>query len=199
MDSTAEDLLLVAIDPNNGVMHCRNELQYGLMGAELVMLAGAGQIKVTDGRISLVEPVANTGDVDLDAALGQLAAAKQPPKLRRWVSKPRRKIVNSYLDRLIAAGAIQRTGGALRPRWPVLDPVRAAAVRERLDAIALGTGEVDEVQAAYAGLADAVGLATLLYRGRDNRPVRSRLRDITKSHWAAEPVRRAAAASEAAS
>ena len=200
MDSLAEDLLLVAIDPANGVLHCRDHLSYGLMGAELVMLVGAGLVEVTGDRVIALQPAGlNAGDVDLDAALSKLAAAKQPLKVRRWISRPRRKIVNGYLDRLIAADTIQRTGGALRPRWPVTDLARAALVRQRLDAIVLGSGEVDEAQAAYPGLVDAIGLAAYLYRGRENRPVRNRLRDITKTHWAAEPVRRAVAAAEAAS
>src|ERR1700722_1019846 len=118
MNSLAEDLVLVAIDPANGVLHCRDHLPYGLMGAELVMLVGAGLVEVTDDRVRLLQPAGpSAGDGDLDAALSKLAAAKKPPKARRWVSRPRPKIVNAYLDRLIAANAIQRTGGALRPRW----------------------------------------------------------------------------------
>jgi Golgi phosphoprotein 3 (GPP34) len=198
MSSLTEDLLLVAIDPGNGVLHCREHLPYGLMGAELVALTTAGLVEVTDGRLDLLQSAVSTGDVDLDAALGTLAAAKQPPKLRRWLSKPRRKIMNSYLDRLIAAGAIQRTGGALRPRWPVTDSARAAALRGRLDAIVLGSGEVDEAEAAYAGLVDAVGLAAYLYRGRENRSVRSRLGDLTKANPITEAVRRTVAAAQAA-
>jgi hypothetical protein len=48
-------------------------------------------------------------------------------------------------------------------------------------------------------LADAIGLTDQLYRGREYRGARKRLREITKSHWAAEPVRRAVAAADAAS
>jgi hypothetical protein len=45
-------------------------------------------------------------------------------------------------------------------------------------------------------LADAIGLVAVLYRGRQFRDARKRIREITKSHWAAEPVRRAATAAE---
>jgi hypothetical protein len=41
-----------------------------------------------------------------------------------------------------------------------------------------------------------VGLARSLYPGRQNRAVRVRLRQIARSHWAAEAVRSAIAASE---
>jgi Golgi phosphoprotein 3 (GPP34) len=199
MDSLGEDLLLVAIDPRNGVLRCREHLGYGLMGAELIMLAAAGRIAVTDGRVRVVEPVtATTGDRNLDATLSRIAGSRRVLKVQAWVSKPGRKLTNSYLDRLIAAGTIQRQGGLLRPRWPVTDVSKASWARSRLDDIAHGAGPVDEEQAVYAGLADAVGLASLFYRGRENRPVRQRLREITKSHWATEAVRRAVAAAEAA-
>ncbi|HUD39546.1 MAG TPA: GPP34 family phosphoprotein [Streptosporangiaceae bacterium] len=200
MSSLTEDLLLAAIDPGNGVMRCRGHLQYGLMGAELVELAGAGRIGRAADPIEVVQPVdLATGDGDLDAVLGALARARRSVKVRRWVSRPRRKIVDGYLDRLIAAGAVRRAGGVLRPRWPVTDQGRGAAVRARLDAAVLGAGPIDAAQADLPCLAAAIGLVDQLYRGRDNRAARQRLLEITKTHWVAEPVRRAIAAAEAAS
>src|SRR5580658_2440510 len=158
MESLGDDLLLVAIDPSSGVLRCRGHLQYGLAGAELITLAADGRIEVgPDGRVRVVEPVTlATGDRELDAALGKMAGSRRALKVVGWLSRSRAKLVNSYLDRLIAAGTIRRTGGALRPRWPVLDAARATEVRARLDAVALGSGPVDETQAAYAGLADAI-------------------------------------------
>jgi hypothetical protein len=200
MNSLAEDLVLVAIDPRTGVLRCRNHIGYGLMGAELIMLAAAGRIVVTDGRVRAVEPVARTtGDQNLDATLSRIAASRRDLKPQGWAGKPARHLASSYLDRLIAAGSIQRQGGVLRRRWPVTDVSKAASARNRLDEIAHGTGPVDEEQASFAGLADAIGLTAMFYRGRDNRPVRQRLREITRSHWATEAVRRAVAAADAAS
>jgi hypothetical protein len=201
MNSLGEDLLLVAIDPRKGVVRCRGHMNFGLMGAELVMLAAAGRVEVdADGRLRATGPAAQpTEDPELDTALAKLAEAGRPPKVRGYVSRPRRNLTSTYLDRLIAAGAIQRQGGAFRPRWPVTDQARAAAVRSQLDAIVFGGGPVSEPQAAYAGLADAIGLSWLFYRGKANREVRKRLREVTKSHWVAEPVRRASDAADAAS
>ena len=200
MNSLAEDLLLASIDPRNGVLRCGSEISFGLAGAELVMLAAAGRIQVGgDGRLSVVEPVTlATGDKDLDATLSRLAAGR-PLKVRAWVGRASRKLASRYLDRLVAAGAVQRRGGGLWPRYPVTDQARAAELRTRLDAIVLGQGPANDRDAAFAALADAIGLAWILYRGRENRDARKRLRQITKNHWAAEPVRRVAAAREAAS
>ncbi len=53
MNTLAEDLLLVSIDPRNGVLRCLNEIAFGLAGAELVMLAAAGRVQVDgDGRLA---------------------------------------------------------------------------------------------------------------------------------------------------
>ncbi len=199
MDSLGEDLVLVAIDPATGVLHGRGNVQYGLMGAELVMLANAGLVEVADGRIAEVTPGRATGDPDLDAALGRIALARKPPRLRRWVGSPRANITRAYLARLAAGGAIgQREGSVLRPRWPVRDVARAASVRARLDAVALGAGDVDAAEAAFAGIANAIGLGWALYRGADNRPARKRLREITKNHWAASAVQHAVQEANAA-
>lgn len=189
MDSLGEDLVLVAIEQATGVLRGRGNVQYGLMGAELVMLATAGLVEVADGRIVEVTPGQATGDPELDAALGGIALARKPPRLRHWVATPRANITRTYLARLVAEGAIgDREGSVLRPRWPVRDAARAASVRARLDAVALGTGDVDSGEAAFAGIANAIGLGRVMYRGADNRPVRKRLRDLTKNDLAASAV-----------
>jgi|HubBroStandDraft_1064217.scaffolds.fasta_scaffold26957_3 hypothetical protein len=199
MGSLGEDLLLLAIDPGNGVLRCRGHIPHGLMGAELVALAEGGWIEVADGRLTVIQAAGlTTGDQDLDVALGGIAAARRQQRVRVWVSRPRRNITNSYLARLSADGSIQRKGSALRRRWPVIDGSRAAAVRARLDAVALGSGQADTDQAALPGLAEAIGLGRGLYPGSDNRQVRKRLREIAKTHWAADAVRRAVAAADAA-
>jgi hypothetical protein len=60
--------------------------------------------------------------------------------------------------------------------------------RAGLDAIALSAGTVDTAEAAYAGLAHAIGLGALLYRGRENQPARKRLEQIAKGQWPADAV-----------
>lgn len=196
MGALGEDLLLVAIDPANGVLRCRGHLQFGLMGAELVMLADSGHIVIEGDRITVTRS-SGSGDAELDSALAALAAARKPPRVRGWVGRPRRRIASVYLDRLIASGAIGAQQGKLRPRWPVLDQAKATAARSSVDAVALGTGQVDKTQTALAALAEAIGLARLLYPGADGRAARQRLRELAKAHWAADPVRRAVASSDA--
>jgi len=72
-------------------------------------------------------------------------------------------------------------------RWQVTGPPRAAGARARLDAIAQGTGQVDLGQAAFGGLAHAIGLAGRLYPGRDGRDRRKRLELVADGGLTAGP------------
>ena len=72
-------------------------------------------------------------------------------------------------------------------RWQVTDTARVTDARARLDAIAQGTGQVDLGQAAFGGLAHAVGLAGPLYPGRDGRDRRKRLELVADGGLTAGP------------
>jgi len=200
METLGEDLLLLAIDPGNGALRHRGRLRFGLMGAELAALAAAGRIDISNGRIVVTDGTGvATGDEDLDAALAALATARRPPRPSNWVSHARRNITERYLERLAAAGSVQRQKGALVTKWPIVDGSRPSAARAKVDAVALGAGQFDAAEAALAGLISAIGLSSQLYPGWGNRAVRRRLREIASQQWAAEAVRRAIAAAESAS
>jgi hypothetical protein len=73
--------------------------------------------------------------------------------------------------------------------WTVLDAERLAEARARLDAIAYGSGSADSGQVALAGLADAIGLPSLVYPGFAGRAARKRVatagsRDATSTYLA---------------
>ena len=171
--------MLLSVWQGGGRVTAPNVTGVGLMGAELVLLAASGRVDITSGRITVLDP-APTGDAEADTALAGLAAQRRPPRAKAWCSRPRRGICDAYLARLAAAGVLRRQEqtrlGFIRvTRWQVTDPARAAGPRGRLDAIAQGTGQVDLGQAAFGGLAHAIGLAGRLYPGRDGRDRRKRL------------------------
>jgi pyruvate/2-oxoglutarate dehydrogenase complex dihydrolipoamide acyltransferase (E2) component len=184
VDTLGEDLVLLAIDPDRGTIAARNRLPYGLRGSELVRLAASGRVGINGDRI-VVLATGPTGDERLDAALASLAGARRPPKPKAWVGHPGTAIVDSYLARLAAAGAIRedrRTLLGFIPalRWQIADAARAADTRARLDAIVHADGPVDTAQAAFAGLASASGLGPVLYPGMAHRHLRKRLEQIAK-------------------
>jgi hypothetical protein len=184
METLGEDLTLLSIRPDNGTIATKSRLGYGLRGSELVRLAASGRVGITGDRIVVLDSQP-TGDEQLDAALASLAGARRPPRPKTWVGHPGSQIVDTYLARLAAAGAIrQERGTALGfitvVRWRIADTARAADARARLDAIARATGPVDTSQAAFAGLASASGLGPVLYPGWANRQLRQRLERIAK-------------------
>jgi len=191
-----EDLVLLTLQQGGGRLAAQHVTGIGLMGAELVRLAASGRIDIASARIQVLDP-APTGDAEADAALAGLAAQKRPPRAKAWCSRPRRGICDAYLARLAAAGAITmqeqtRLGFIRVRRWQVTDPARAQAARARLDAIANSAGEVDLAQAAFGGLAHAIGLAGRLYPGKDGRAARKRLEAVADGGVTAEPAGHAA-------
>src|SRR5215472_13256341 len=110
-----------------------------------------------------------------------------PPRPGDWVARLRLGIVAGYLHWLEAAGVIQADTRWWLARYRVTDAARAAQARQQLDAVARSAGPVDLGQAAYAGLACAIGLDRMLYRGRRGRAECRRLRDIAAGHWTASP------------
>jgi hypothetical protein len=193
METIGEDLILLAIRPN-GNLGAVEGLRFGLSGSELVRLAAARRVDIVGGRIVTLDTTP-TGDPLLDAALPTMAGnGKRQPKASAWVGRPHRGLVDRYLDRLAAAGTIRAERGKVLGifpvrRWKVMDTGRLGQARETLDAIASGAAITDASQAAFAGLAQAVGLPAVLYPGRAGARARENLkRAATHGRRAAQPA-----------
>jgi hypothetical protein len=203
LDRLGEDLVLMSLAEDGRIVN-RKRVGFGLMGSELVRLAAGGRVTIESNRV-VVRDRAPCGDAELDAALASLAGSGRGARPKAWVGHPRPGICDAYLDRLATAGAVrpeqvERLGIFPVTRWRVADPARLASARARLDEVALSDdAPVSTAQAAYAGLAHAVGLPALLYRGWDNRHVRKRLERIAKGEWAAAAVSAASQDATAAS
>ena len=186
METLGEDILLLAVKPD-GTIASADKLRFALAGSELVRLAALGRVDIVEGRIVVLD-AAVTGDGELDLALAGLVAAGRPPKAKQWVGAPRKRIVAAYQARLVMAGVMRsEKRKALRvftvTRWHVLDGLRAAEARARLDAIAQSAepvGSVESAEAAFGGLVYAVGLHAALYPGKGGREERARLKAIAK-------------------
>ncbi|HEY7145917.1 MAG TPA: GPP34 family phosphoprotein, partial [Streptosporangiaceae bacterium] len=68
MDTLAEDLLLLLIQPESGLIANARRIDFGLAGAELVRMAAHGRIDIVQGYIVLRDP-SPTGDPLLDISL----------------------------------------------------------------------------------------------------------------------------------
>src|SRR5262249_912962 len=141
MDTLGEDLVLLSIRPEKGFVATIQRVGFGLMGSELVRLAAAGRIDIQNGRI-LVLDQAPTGDAELDAALVALARSRRPARATQWVGRPRRGVLEAYLERLVTSGAVRPERRFIGKRYFIADPARAADTRARLDEIAQSAGMV---------------------------------------------------------
>jgi Golgi phosphoprotein 3 (GPP34) len=188
VDTLGEDLVLLSIRPGSGRLKADHRLEYVLMGSELIRLAAHGRLEFQSGRI-VVTDATLTGDALLDAALRSLARARRPAKARSYLLRYRSGIRLAYLNRLVAAGAVRcQPRWITRTRWFIADQARAVDARERLDAIALSPGQIDATQAAYGGLAAAIGQLRVLYGGSAARPVRKRMAQVARGQWTADAV-----------
>ena len=187
-----EDLLLLSVSPKTGWIATTVQVDHGLMGSELVRLAMAGRISIAADRVIVLDR-APSGDAALDAAVASMVGARREVRPRNWVGRPRPGIRKAYLARLEAAGVLRAERGTTLgifpvTRWRIADPARVAQARVRLDAIALSSGAVEVTEAAFAGLAHAVGLGALLYRGREHKRERQRLEEIAAGDRTARAV-----------
>jgi hypothetical protein len=176
--SLGEDLVLLLQRPD-GEIGTLAQVAYGLMGASLIGLAAAGRAEIEDGRI-VVRSAEPTGDRELDAALTGLARARRPPRLDKWVGRPRHGLLDAYLRRMTAAGTLTaEPDGRRGPVWyRVADARRTRDVRRRLNVLARSTGRSSLPNRSLGGLVRAIELDSSLYPGPQGQPFRERLDDI---------------------
>ncbi len=106
MDNLGDYLVLLSITSDKGTIATAQRIGYGLMGAELFGLAASGRIDIQRDRICVRDP-SPTGDAELDTALASLVRARRAPRTQAWAGRPRRGIVQAYLNRLAAAGMVR--------------------------------------------------------------------------------------------
>lgn len=185
MPSLPEDLVILAVGakprggPNNGKLPWR--FRYGMRGAVLVALALAGRVEVADGQIIVRDP-APLGDPNLDEALAGLAALRSVP-VTDWMAESPEGFVTAYFERLEAAGVLRSETVwllfiAKRKGYRLVDPGYFAKLRADLHTAVIGAGPTGPGIAALAGLVHAGDIASLVYPGRENEALRTRLAEL---------------------
>jgi Golgi phosphoprotein 3 (GPP34) len=191
LDELGEGLLLLAVR-GNGMLAVRDKLRFGMAGSELIRLAAARRVDIVNRRIVVLD-ASPTGDALLDQALASMTGGRLKPTAKSWVARQRKGLVEGYLDKLEAAGAVRAErrkalGFVPVTRWTVTDTARLAAARTSLDIIASGTGSIGVEQAALAGLADAIGLTGLIYPGFAGASARRQVRNAARRDRSADAV-----------
>ncbi|HEY4007366.1 MAG TPA: GPP34 family phosphoprotein [Pseudonocardia sp.] len=194
----AEELLLIAYRRDGAAGVGRTELDLALGGALLVELALAGNVEPTGRTVVAVGQRPPPSDPRLAEALADIAARPRSPKsqVRRLAKGTRARL----LAGLVAEGVLTELPRRMlrARRYPLADPRPRQEIERRLRAAVFDGGQPDERTAALAGLVRAGRLERRVFPDDDRRELRRRLAEISEGDWAAEAVRKAIRAAQAA-
>jgi hypothetical protein len=194
-----EELLLVALDADKGVVRRSAAMRFGLNAAGLAEAVAAGwlQLRLADGSPG----VTITGGDDLDLAdqplLDEvLVQARQTQEgnrhpeqcLKNWDSPSLFAHLTSLREREVLTWD-RPLGGATYGRFHLLDADAAAAARSRIERVATNAAP-SERDVDLAGIVHGTGLDKVLYKGRRNKPKREALATALEQHGFASMLAR---------
>lgn len=206
----AEDLLLLLYDDESGKpIAGSTELDYGLAGAVLLELTMLGRIDVAEkgedtkaGRLVVRDP-SPTGDPVLDARFA-IVADKAGSKPANVIGKLSKGLRDTLLDQLAGRGILQAEKGKVlglfpTTRWPAADARHETEVRAALDSVLRVGTQPDQRTAALIALLHAVNaVPKVVTHAADKKALKRRAKEIAESAWAADAVRKAVQAVQAA-
>lgn len=211
MTLIAEDLLLLLLDDVKGSIAARSELKPLLGGAVLVELALDGAVDVArgGGLLARTRVYTQTEPDDLDPVLGEALEVvnARPRTAQALVNRLGKGLEPLLLGRLVDRGLLERREERMfgifpRTRWPAAETTHEAAVRA--DLIALLSSDAppdpDPRSAALVGLLAAVNRVhkEVSVPGLPKRELKRRAKVLAQGSWAAEGVREAVVAAQAA-
>ncbi|SDS95030.1 GOLPH3/VPS74 family protein [Actinopolymorpha singaporensis] len=205
----AEDLLLLLVDDSTGrPVTDGTKLDHALAGAVLLELTLRGKVDVAGpgedvrkGRL-VVRDESPTGEPVLDQGLSILDA--------REGSKPANvlgRLAKGLRDRLLAGladrGVLRQEKGRVlgifpTTRWPAEDSSHENSLRVTLSDVLVQGRTPDARTGALVSLLAAIDVVPKVVDAPDRRAVRRRAREISEGAWAADAVKKAVAAVNAA-
>jgi Golgi phosphoprotein 3 len=205
--SLAEELLLLALNDEKGtvLMAGATGLPFGLAGALLVELIGAGLLRI-EGKALVAAPAGSARDEILDGILSEVRIAKRTRDIKHWVGKVGRsggKIRAKLADRLVAKGILRKEEGRLllifpTTRFPQINPMPEYGVRERIRAALRGMTPPDERTAALISLVHACDLVGYFFEKGERREAKKKAKEISASQPVGSAVARTVEAVKAA-
>ncbi|MFE9462338.1 GPP34 family phosphoprotein [Streptomyces virginiae] len=194
----AEEIMLLSLDDESGVVRQRQSVAPALAGAILLELVLAERVSISGKHLELrsTEP---TGEPLLDGRIRLIETWLRGLSRRRvsqWLSKDYMKAVAPVLERLGERGLVaQREHKVLgmfpQRRYPEADGRVERALRERLTAAVLEHAEPDERTAGLIALLHAAKLHRLAFPHHRPGSVSPRMAEIADGQWAADSVRKA--------
>ena len=201
METLAEDLLLLALDDENGAVSWQhaNALPYGLGGALLMDLALQKRIDSLDTKIVCINS-SPTGDESLDRALDTICGADKPRDARYWVSRLGRQygLKEHLAHRLVARGILREEEQVFlwvirSPRFPTDNPSPEASLRDRIRAVVLGDAAPDPRTLLLCSLINACNLTESVFSPAERALARSRITALVADEQFGQAVGKAVA------
>ena len=203
----AEELLLLAMHEKRGtvLLRAQTALPYGLVGALLIELCGAGLLRL-EGKNLIAAPGGYAQDELLEEVLAKVRSSKRVHALKSWVLRMGRsggKIKKKLLTRLVEKRILQREehrvlGIIPTQHYPEADFRPEFEIRRRTSSAITRGGARDERTAALISLAYACDLIGLLFEKGERREAKRRAKEISKSQPVGSAVAQTIAAIRAA-
>jgi hypothetical protein len=184
-----EELLLLALDADKGLIRGSVVLPYGLSATSLADLAALGRLTLTrpDGSLGITA-VADVGEGTTTPPIGDpilggvFAALMDSPELGRhpgqFIRLASDQMLHTYLEGAKGRGILTwdapKHPKARYGRFRLLDVEAAAAARARLDRVAAGTGP-GERDLDLAAVVHGIGLGQIVFKGLRGRSRRANL------------------------
>jgi hypothetical protein len=204
----AEDVLLLLLDERSGKVRDGEHLDVVLGGAVLAELALARAVTVPDRAWFFHRRVAETGDNCTDDEILQAAVelvgrqTMSAPDLVKALGKAHRAAIFArLLERGLVTAREERFLGVIRrTRFPAADRAQVHVLRMELESALLHGQQPTARTAAVIGVLSAIDALPRVIdrRGRSKNDIRRRAREIAAGDWAAESVRDAVRAAQAA-
>ncbi|QPP10239.1 GPP34 family phosphoprotein [Streptomyces bathyalis] len=204
-----EDVMLLMLDDETGVVAGAATLQYTLGGAVLVELALRGMLETGRGQAGENGPeVVAAGGGELSDPLLRTAyekiSARKPKDIQTLLLEIGDGLQEPVVDRLVERGLIRRESkrvlGLFRTTTlPAGDPRHEAELRRKVRAVLEGRARPDPRTAALIALLSSSGtLQTLRPALPQTAEVLKRAKEIENGNWAASAVNTAVTRTAAA-
>lgn len=198
--SLGEAILLLSLHDEKGTRR-GSYVEYALAGAALADLALRGQLAAAedkDGVMVLVDPTP-TGNRFIDRALEAIKAKVKDGRARAKALveavASTKKLREPLLERLIADGILHREEKSfLFFRWdvhPEADPTAERALKDHLETVMFGSGEVAPEDAVLIALAEKTSLLRINFDKDMLREHKGRIETIAKGDNLATTATRA--------
>jgi len=203
MFSIAEDLFLLALDEQKGIVATSGVLQYGLVGAVLADLALANRLDLGDKKVVVLD-TAPVNDPVLDAALAAIAKSPRNRRLVYWMDALNGKRYRWQIpEGLVSKGVLRKEkkrflGIVPYDAYPSQSSLARYQVKHRLRAVLLA-GEAPQLRdLVLLRLIEACWLMNRVFTGDERKLAARRLKEMSKKDAIGKAVARAIKEIEAA-